>query len=95
MPKLFVEMVKESLVKYSEPFKLTEDDLTIAFKMADELGWRPARPSKIAVSIIKILKPNIPNPEIYKVCSTEFNTIKKWVIIICNELKIKQIYFKD
>ena len=82
------------MIKYSEPFKLIEDDLKIAFQMTDELGWRPARPSKIAISIIKILKPNIPNPEIYKVTGTEFNTIRKWVLIICEELKIKQIYFK-
>jgi hypothetical protein len=86
--------VKESLIKYSEPLKLTEDELKMAFQIVDELGWQPARPSKLAGAIIKILKPNISNPFLYKTIPTEFNTLRKWVIIICDELKIKQIYFK-
>lgn len=87
-------MVVNNLNEMQTVFGLTGNDFLKAIKIADEVGWVQAKPSSIALAIVRIVKPSLKNKEIYRLGRTEYFTMRKYTIYICEKLKIKQRWFK-
>jgi hypothetical protein len=93
--EIFSKMVCDNLFIMAPIFDLDSLELIKAIGYADVIGFQSAKPSSIALAIIRIIKPELSNKIIYKLGKTEFNTLKKWTVHICKLLNIEQIWFEN
>ena len=86
----YFDLVKEDLKVLSNQFNLSEYEMQIAVKFAEDIGYQDGRPRNIALAIMRILRSDMPRQEFYKLGETDYHILKKWVTICCNKLKIGQ-----
>lgn len=89
----YIALVIRNLDEMCELFQLTDEEFVKSIDYARKTGWQTAHPSTIALAIIRIVKPEIPNILIYKLGRSEYQTLRRWTIFICMKLKIKQRWF--
>ena len=94
MSETFYEMVFDNLAELAVIFNIKDDELLRCIVYAERLGWLAAKPSTIALVLIRIVCPDISNSTIYHLGNTELQTMRKWTCICCEKLKIKNIHFK-
>lgn len=94
MPEnIFVRMVINNLNEMQAVFGLTNNDFLKAIKIADEVGWVQAKPSSIALAIVRIVRPSLKNKDIYRQGRTEYQTLKKYTDIVCSKTNRKNTFF--
>jgi len=89
----FSEQVTYNLIELQLLFNLSDEELLLGISYAEKIGWLAAKPSTIALTIIRIIKKDYPNQLIYKLGKTEYQTMKKWTTKVCKILGINQIWF--
>ena len=82
--------VSSSLYKYHELvvnaineldffLKLDSERKAKAWELAEKLGWQSARPTTIAITIIKLVKPELQFTEIRRFCNVNVQTLRPWI----------------
>ena len=84
------DLVKEDLKVLCIQFNLSENEIDIANKFAEEMDYQDGRPRNVALAIIRILKSDMPRQEFYKLGETDYHILKKWVTICSKKLKISR-----
>lgn len=87
------DLVKEDLKVLCNQFNLSENEISIANKFAEDIDYQDGRPRNIALAIIRILRSDMPRQEFYKLGETDYHILKKWVAICREKLKLKKEYF--
>ena len=90
---IYTRMVRNNLTELSMVFKLTNDEFLKCIGYAEKVGWQSCKPSNIAIALIRIVKKDLKNKDIYKLAQTEFQTVRKYTCICCHLLNKKQIWF--
>ena len=84
------ELVINAINELDFFFKLDEEEKSRAYKYAERVGWVMARPSTIAIVVLKLSKPKLQFCEIRKFCNTNVQTLKPWIVKCGRKLKIAQ-----
>jgi len=90
---IYEAMVINNLNEMAPLFSLNQREFLKAVDFARRLGWQSAKPSSIALAIIRLIKPEISNKTFYKVGKIEYKTLKKWTILCAHDLHVGQPYF--
>jgi len=86
----YFDLVKEDLKVLSNQFNLSENEINIAIKFAEDIDYQDGRPRNIALAIIRILRSDMPRQEFYKLGETDYHIMKKWVTVCSKKLKISR-----
>jgi len=92
----FTEMVIDNLREMDGVFSLTSKEMSTCVRYAEKIGWQSAKPSVMAFVIVRIVKKELGNKDFYRnnPYKIGYNTLKKWVIVCCPLVRVRQVFFK-
>jgi hypothetical protein len=90
---LFSRMVIRRIIVLAPLFSMIDEELITAINYANRLGWIQAKPTSIALALIRISKPDLRNSTIYAIGHINMQTLRQWVCFCCDKLDLEEHWF--
>lgn len=72
-------------------FRLTKEEKTVAYGYVRRIGWQTARPTTVAITIIKLVRPQMKFKDIRKFCNVNAQTLRPWLVKFCIRLHLNEV----